>query len=233
MRSVGVQEGAVWGVSVREVLGCKWGECLRGVGVQERWECVRNVGMQTGKVCRERRGARVGKSTWNVGMSWAVPEVSPQNPRWLWSSAPHPGPVLQLRGALHNRWCKGDVPVLLPGLGDATSALLAWDWISSSMGSFSLPERWDPSAGGKSCWDGVRCPHQDEVGGTDAALLGSGCLDRGFGAGDARADSGKVSQRLQSGGKHPEGYSLPLPWQFAVVGPSKEEGKLKKAKLPR
>lgn len=230
-QEIGVQgEGAVFvgckrGKCARGVGGANGGKRLGGVGVQGRWECVRDLGC---KVCRESRGARVGKCPWNVGMHedpgtgkalGRSPRCHPEIPAGSGALLPpdpscSPGELCTISGAkVTSQRCSLDWEM---------PPVPSWPgtWIGSSPGQLFPPGalefqcRREKSAG--MGW----CVH---------TRMGSGCLKRGwrvgFGADDAPADSGKVGSIL-------EGYSLPLPCQFAAVGPSKEEGELGKAKLP-
>lgn len=177
--------------------------------------CARRVG-----VCKESRDAG-GQSARGMfrclrfpgwGRRWEGPRgVTPKSPLSPEPSC-SPGELCTAAGV------KVMCPVLLPGLGDAKGALLAWSWIRIFLpGALESQLRREELQG----WGGVSALGWGD--GTAVALLGSGCVKRGclvdFGAGDARARSGKASRCLQSGGNHPEGYSLPLPCQFGAVGP--------------
>lgn len=122
-----------------------------------------------------------------------VPEVPPpRSPMEAGAAHPHPGAVpaaplgaspgvLSPGELLRNLRCKGacrasppqpapsKVLVLLRGVGDATSALLAWGWSRSHPptpipGVFSQPSCWNPNPGGKSRWDGAVCGGFSRVG---------------------------------------------------------------------
>lgn len=145
------------------------------------------------EACKRRWGRARRRMVQQAGGVCKVPEVPPpRSPMEAGAAHPHPGAVpaaplgaspgvLSPGELLRNLRCKGacrasppqpapsKVLVLLRGVGDATSALLAWGWSRSHPptpipGVFSQPSCWNPNPGGKSRWDGAVCGGFSRVG---------------------------------------------------------------------